>query len=114
VSPQFLQLLEHLETVQKLDGALRWLPIEEFDFDLSCLRDAEVIKLSWNNRQNSGIISIMDVCLLLFKYRSNYGSSTWKSYTGSVASALKASRRVNTYKKVVTNVATPIFAEDRQ
>lgn len=42
-------LLANIETVDHLDGVMEWLPTEEFDFDLTCLRDAEVSTSSWGD-----------------------------------------------------------------
>lgn len=49
VASELTRLLANLEAADELNGALRWLPVEDFDFDLSCLSDAEVITLSWND-----------------------------------------------------------------
>lgn len=49
VVSEVTRLLENMETAEKLDGALRWLPTDEFDFDLRRLRDAEVDTLHWND-----------------------------------------------------------------
>jgi predicted transcriptional regulator len=49
VASEVTRLLENMETAEKLDGALRWLPTDEFGFDLRHLRDAEIITLQWND-----------------------------------------------------------------
>lgn len=49
VASEVTRLLENMETAEKLDRALRWLPTDEFDFDLRRLRDAEVVTLHWND-----------------------------------------------------------------
>lgn len=49
VASEVIRLLENMETAEKLDGVLQWLPVGEFGFDLRCLRDAEVVTLSWND-----------------------------------------------------------------
>jgi predicted transcriptional regulator len=49
VASEVTRLLENMETAEKLDGSLRWLPIDEFEFDLRRLRDAEVVTLRWND-----------------------------------------------------------------
>ncbi len=42
-------LIENVEAVQMLGGALQWLPVDDFEFDLRRLRDAEIVTLSWND-----------------------------------------------------------------
>jgi predicted transcriptional regulator len=49
VATELTRLLGNLETAETLDGALGWLPIDRFDFDLRRLRDAEVVTLGWND-----------------------------------------------------------------
>jgi predicted transcriptional regulator len=49
VASEMTRLLENMETAERLDGALRWLPTDEFGFDLRRLRDAEIITLQWND-----------------------------------------------------------------
>ncbi|MDX1747981.1 MAG: hypothetical protein R3324_18775, partial [Halobacteriales archaeon] len=49
VASEITRLLENMETAEKLDGTLGWLPTDEFDFDLRHLRDAEVVTLRWND-----------------------------------------------------------------
>lgn len=49
VTSEVTRLLENMETAERLNGALGWLPIDEFEFDLRCLRDAEVVTLNWND-----------------------------------------------------------------
>lgn len=49
VATELTGLLANIETLDHLDGVMRWLPIEEFDFDLTCLRDAEVATSSWGD-----------------------------------------------------------------
>lgn len=49
VASEVTRLLENMDTATKLDGALRWLPTDAFDFDLRRLRDAEVVTLEWND-----------------------------------------------------------------
>lgn len=49
VATELAGLLANIETLDHLDGAMRWLPFEEFDFDLTRLRDAEVATSSWGD-----------------------------------------------------------------
>ena len=49
IASEVMRLLENMETAKQLDGTLRWLPTDEFDFDLRRLRDAEVFTLHWND-----------------------------------------------------------------
>lgn len=49
LADEITRLLENLETAQRLDGALAWLPVETFDFELQRLADAEVVTLRWND-----------------------------------------------------------------
>lgn len=49
VASEVTRLLENMETAEGLDGAMEWLPIDEFDFDLRRLSDAEVVTLRWND-----------------------------------------------------------------
>lgn len=50
VASEVERLLENMETAVKLDGALGWLPTDEFEFDLRRLRDAEITSHSRGNR----------------------------------------------------------------
>ncbi len=43
VAAEFETLLTNLDVAKALDGTLEWLQVEEFDFDLARLQDAEVI-----------------------------------------------------------------------
>jgi predicted transcriptional regulator len=43
VAAEFETLLANLDVAESLDGTLEWLQVEEFDFDLARLQDAEVI-----------------------------------------------------------------------
>lgn len=48
---EFARLRANLTVGNRLDDALQWLPVEEFDFDLARLRDAEVLPASsWENQ----------------------------------------------------------------
>jgi predicted transcriptional regulator len=49
IASEMTRLLENMETAERLDGALGWLPTDEFGFDLRQLRDAEIITLQWND-----------------------------------------------------------------
>lgn len=49
VASELSHLLENMRTLQKLDGAMAWLPAEEFDFELRCLHDAEVSTADWGD-----------------------------------------------------------------
>lgn len=49
VASEVTRLLENMETAKQLDETLRWLPTDEFDFDLRRLRDAEVFTVHWND-----------------------------------------------------------------
>ena len=43
IAAEFETLLANLDMAETLDGALEWLQVEKFDFDLARLEDAEVI-----------------------------------------------------------------------
>lgn len=49
VTSELVGLLANIDTLNRLDGVMEWLPIEEFDFDLACLQDAEVSTSSWGD-----------------------------------------------------------------
>lgn len=49
VASEVRRLLDNLETASALDGALDWLPTDEFGFDLRCLRGAQLVTLRWND-----------------------------------------------------------------
>ncbi len=49
VASEVTRLLENMETAEKLDGALGWIPTEEFDFDLRRLQDAETTSVRWDD-----------------------------------------------------------------
>lgn len=49
VASEVTRLLSNLDMVDSLDGAMAWLPTEHFDFDLACLRDADVATSSWGD-----------------------------------------------------------------
>lgn len=49
VATELAQLIGNMRTLEHLDGAMRWLPVEAFDFDLACLQDAEVSTADWGN-----------------------------------------------------------------
>jgi predicted transcriptional regulator len=40
---EFARVFETMDTVSALSRVVRWLPVEEFDFDFARLRDAEVV-----------------------------------------------------------------------
>jgi predicted transcriptional regulator len=44
VAREFRRLHANLTVGDRLDDALEWLPTEEFDFDLACLHDADVLR----------------------------------------------------------------------
>jgi predicted transcriptional regulator len=46
VAREFRRLHGNLTVGDRLDDALEWLPVEEFDFDLACLHDAKVLRAS--------------------------------------------------------------------
>lgn len=46
VAREFSRLHANLTVGDRLADALEWLPTEEFDFDLACLRDADVLRAS--------------------------------------------------------------------
>lgn len=51
VSREFGRLRANLTVGDGLDDALDWLPVEEFDFDLARLHDADVLRASsWENQ----------------------------------------------------------------
>lgn len=47
VAGEITGLLEDVRTLESLDGAMRWLPVEAFEFDLRHLADADVTTASW-------------------------------------------------------------------
>lgn len=49
IASELSKLLRNIGTLDHLDGAMDWLPIERFDFDLTCLRDAEVATADWSD-----------------------------------------------------------------
>ena len=49
VAEEVSRLLTNVETFQSLDGAIEWMPIDKFDFDLACLQDAEVTTATWKD-----------------------------------------------------------------
>lgn len=49
VATEVSKLLGNLRTLEHLDGAMKWLPVEAFDFDLRHLRDAEVSTSDWGD-----------------------------------------------------------------
>lgn len=49
VATELTQLLENMEMAEELDGAMQWLPIKEFDFDLCRLRDGKVTTADWGD-----------------------------------------------------------------
>lgn len=49
VAAELTQLLANMEMLEELDGAMEWLPTDQFDFDLTCLRDADVAMSSWGD-----------------------------------------------------------------
>lgn len=49
VATELNDLLTNIETLDRLDESTRWLPIDAFDFDLRCLRDANVASSSWGD-----------------------------------------------------------------
>lgn len=49
VASEVTRLLENMETAEKLDAALGWLPTDEFGFDLRRLHDAEMTSFRWND-----------------------------------------------------------------
>lgn len=49
VATEVSKLLGNMQTLEHLDGAMKWLPVEAFDFDLSQLRDAEVSTSDWGD-----------------------------------------------------------------
>ncbi|WP_336361109.1 helix-turn-helix transcriptional regulator [Haladaptatus sp. ZSTT2] len=46
VATQFNELIETTETANKLHDIIQWLPADEFDFPLTCLHDATIIRPS--------------------------------------------------------------------
>lgn len=53
IAREFTQLLANVDTLQALDAAVAWLPIERFGFDLACLSDAKVTTSSWTDHTAS-------------------------------------------------------------
>lgn len=49
VATELVKLLRNMTTLNQLDGAMDWLPVTEFDFDLSCLNDATVTTSDWGD-----------------------------------------------------------------
>lgn len=49
VAEEVGQLLGNLATLDHLDGAMSWLPVEAFTFDLARLRDADVSTADWGD-----------------------------------------------------------------
>lgn len=49
VASELARLVGNFNTLNELDGAMEWLPVEEFDFDLACLSDAEVTTSDWRD-----------------------------------------------------------------
>jgi predicted transcriptional regulator len=49
VATELTGLLANIQTLDHLDGVMEWLPTEEFDFELTCLRDADVSTSSWGD-----------------------------------------------------------------
>lgn len=64
VASEVGRLLRNMNVAEQLDGQLRWLPVDEFDFDLHRLQDAEVATLHWNDpasiRQLAGTLEGAD------------------------------------------------------
>lgn len=51
VANEFARLRANLTVGDRLDDALRWLPVEEFEFDLARLHDADVLRASsWESQ----------------------------------------------------------------
>jgi predicted transcriptional regulator len=49
VASEVKRLLENMETAEKLDGALGWIPTDEFEFDLRRLQNAEISSVRWDD-----------------------------------------------------------------
>lgn len=49
VATEVTRLLSNLDAAASLDGVMAWLPTDEFDFPLTCLREAEVSTSSWGD-----------------------------------------------------------------
>lgn len=49
IATELDRLLGNITTLQELDGAMAWLPVAEFDFDLACLGDATVTTAAWED-----------------------------------------------------------------
>lgn len=49
VAAELDRLVGNITTLQELDGAMAWLPVAEFDFDLACLSDATVTTAAWED-----------------------------------------------------------------
>lgn len=49
VATELTGLLANMETLEHLDGVMEWLPLAEFDFELACLRDADVSVATWGD-----------------------------------------------------------------
>lgn len=51
VASEVARLRANLEVSDRLDDALRWLPVEEFDFDVARLHDADVLRAeTWESQ----------------------------------------------------------------
>lgn len=51
VSDEFARLRANMTVGDRLDDALQWLPVEEFEFDLARIHDADVLRASsWENQ----------------------------------------------------------------
>lgn len=49
----FTRFLANVAAAEALNDAMRWLPIDEFEFDLACLGDATVISADWDDPTKS-------------------------------------------------------------
>lgn len=49
VATELTRLIGNMRTLEHLDGAMAWLPVEAFDFDLACLANADVATADWGN-----------------------------------------------------------------
>lgn len=61
VSWEFARLQANMDTADQLADALPWLPLEEFDFDLAHLHDADVLLTSTWESQSAAISHVTDL-----------------------------------------------------
>lgn len=88
VAEEFTKLLENMSVANELDGAISWLPTEQFEFDIAHLQDAEVIRTASWEEHTATIRKITDLV-----YRT---SRIWGTAVGFSHEVVEAIREVTT------------------